>query len=63
MLAIPRLELYSSVVEYSREIEALPLYKHFVVKPDHHSLKYLLKQKVTTAVQQKGLTKLLGFGL
>ncbi|KAL3324262.1 hypothetical protein AABB24_038445 [Solanum stoloniferum] len=34
--------------------------KHFVVQTDHHSLKYQLEQKVTSAIQQKGLTKLLG---
>lgn len=33
---------------------------HFVIRTDHHNLKYLLEQKVTTALQQKGLTKLLG---
>ena len=35
-------------------------FKHFVVKTDHHSLKDLLEQRVTSAIQQKGLTKLLG---
>lgn len=35
-------------------------FKHFVVKTNHHSLKYLLDQRVTSAIQQKGLTKLLG---
>lgn len=34
-------------------------YKHFIVRTDHHSLKYLLEQKVTTAIQQKALTKLM----
>ncbi|XP_047263666.1 uncharacterized protein LOC124896187 [Capsicum annuum] len=33
---------------------------HFIIKTDHHSLKYLLEQKVTTASQQKGLVKILG---
>lgn len=35
-------------------------FKHFVIRIDHHSLKYLLEQRVTIAIQQKGLTKLLG---
>lgn len=26
-------------------------YKHFLVRTDHHSLKYLLEQRVTTAIQ------------
>lgn len=33
---------------------------HFIIRTDHHSLKYLLEQRVTTTLQQKGLTKLLG---
>ncbi|XP_019265828.1 PREDICTED: uncharacterized protein LOC109243359 [Nicotiana attenuata] len=33
---------------------------HFIVRTDHQSLKFLLEQKITTALQQKGLTKLLG---
>lgn len=28
-------------------------YKRFVVKTDHHSLKYLLEQRIVTAIQQK----------
>lgn len=35
-------------------------FKHFVIRSDHHSLKYLLDQKVTSVIQQKGLIKLLG---
>ena len=34
-------------------------FKHFVVKTDHHSLKDLLEQRVTSAIQKKGITKLL----
>lgn len=33
---------------------------HFIIRTDHHSMKYLLEQRITTALQQKGLTKLLG---
>ena len=33
---------------------------HFAIKTDHESLKYLLDQKLTTALQHKWLTKLLG---
>ncbi|KAH0707575.1 hypothetical protein KY290_009957 [Solanum tuberosum] len=35
-------------------------FKHFVIRTDHHNLKYLMEQKVTSALQQKRLTKLLG---
>lgn len=34
---------------------------HFVVKTDHHSLKFLLEQRITTPCQQKWLVKLLGY--
>ena len=33
---------------------------HFIIKTDHQSLKYLLEQKLTTPLQHKWLTKLLG---
>lgn len=33
---------------------------HFVIRTDHQALKYFLTQKVTTLLQQKWLTKLLG---
>ncbi len=34
--------------------------KPFVIKIDHESLKYLLEQRITTAIQQKGMMKLMG---
>lgn len=34
--------------------------RHFTIKTNHHSLQFLLEQKITTALHQKGLTKLLG---
>ncbi|GKG25468.1 putative mitochondrial protein [Tanacetum coccineum] len=35
--------------------------KHFKIKTDHFSLKYLLDQRLTTPFQTKWLPKLLGF--
>lgn len=56
---------------YERELLALVsavqkwrpylLGRHFVIKTDHHSLKYLLEQRITTPSQQKWLVKLLGY--
>ncbi|XP_074318692.1 uncharacterized protein LOC141655514 [Silene latifolia] len=34
--------------------------RHFIIRTDHFSLKYLLEQKITTAFQSKCLPKLLG---
>jgi len=35
--------------------------RHFIIKTDHFSLKYLLEQKITTAFQSKWLPKLMGY--
>lgn len=35
--------------------------RHFQIKTDHQSLKFLLEQKITTLMQQKWLSKLMGF--
>lgn len=35
--------------------------KHFTIKTDHHSLKYLMEQKISTPSQQKWIAKLLGY--
>ena len=35
--------------------------RHFVIKTDHFSLKYLLGQRITTAFQSKWLPKLIGY--
>ncbi|GLT61287.1 hypothetical protein SLA2020_340060 [Shorea laevis] len=35
--------------------------RHFVVRSDHHSLKYLWSQKISTTAQQRWLYKLMGF--
>ncbi|KAH0738331.1 hypothetical protein KY290_037036 [Solanum tuberosum] len=37
------------------------LRRHFVIKTDHHSLIFLLDQRITTSSQLKGLVKLLGY--
>jgi len=35
--------------------------RHFVIKTDHFSLKYLIEQKITSAFQRKWLSKLMGY--
>lgn len=35
--------------------------RHFIIKTDHFSLKYLLGQKISTLMQQKWVTKLMGY--
>lgn len=35
--------------------------RQFIIKTDHHSLKYLVEQRMVTPIQQKWLSKLLGF--
>nr|GEV00916.1 hypothetical protein [Tanacetum cinerariifolium] len=35
--------------------------RHFIIKTDHFSLKYLLEQRITTPAQMKRLPKLMGF--
>lgn len=35
--------------------------RHFIIKTDHFSLKHLLDQRISTLMQQKWLTKLLGY--
>lgn len=37
------------------------LFNHFVIKIDNQSLKFLLEQRVTTLLQQKWRTRLMGF--
>lgn len=34
--------------------------RHFIIKIDHQSLKFLLEQKITITLRQKGYVKLLG---
>ena len=35
--------------------------RHFVIKTDHQSLKYLIEQRVSTPMQQKWVAKLMGY--
>lgn len=42
-------------------METLLLGQPFVVKTNQQSLKYLMDQKIGTPVQQKWITKLLGY--
>ncbi len=37
------------------------IFRSFIIKMDHKSLKYLLEQKIITPMQQKGMLKLMGY--
>lgn len=34
---------------------------HFIIKTDHQSLKFFMEQRLTTFLQQKWLSKMLGY--
>lgn len=51
---------YLSIINAVEKWRSYLIGRHFLIRTDHHSLKFLLEQKITTAIQQKGLTKLLG---
>ena len=35
--------------------------RHFIIKTDHQSLKYILEQRIHTPLQQKWIAKLMGY--
>ncbi|XP_031104476.1 uncharacterized protein LOC116007955 [Ipomoea triloba] len=51
---------YLSIINVMEKWRSYLIGRHFIIKTDHHSLKFLLEQKITTAIQHKGLAKLLG---
>ncbi|XP_019191750.1 PREDICTED: uncharacterized protein LOC109186281 [Ipomoea nil] len=51
---------YLSIINAVDKWRSYLMGRPFTIKTDHQSLKFLLEQKITTAMQQKGLTKLLG---
>ncbi|GJY35391.1 reverse transcriptase [Tanacetum coccineum] len=58
------LVFFDDILIYSQTVEKWRGYlmdRHFKIKTDHFSLKYLLDQRLTTPFQAKWLPKLLGF--
>jgi hypothetical protein len=45
----------------NQEVETLPICYYFVIKTDQQSLKHILEQRVGTPMQQKWISKLLGY--
>lgn len=50
-----------ALVSAVQKLRPYLLGRHFLIKTDHHSLKFLLEQRITTPSQQKWLVKLLGY--
>lgn len=69
-LSQPLISKHLGLSTYEKELVALLLAiekwrrylqpSHFIIKTDHFSLKFLKDQRVTTSLQHKGITKLLG---
>ncbi|XP_031108696.1 uncharacterized protein LOC116013188 [Ipomoea triloba] len=51
---------YMAIINAVEKWRSYLLGRHFIISTDHHSLKFLLEQKIITATQQRGLSKLLG---
>nr|GEU50102.1 retrotransposable element Tf2 [Tanacetum cinerariifolium] len=52
---------FLAVIQALEKWRGYLLDRHFVIKTDHYSLKYLLDQRITTPAQMKWLLKLMGF--
>ncbi|GJW99634.1 retrotransposon-related protein [Tanacetum coccineum] len=52
---------FLAVIQALEKWRGYLLDRHFVIKTDHYSLKYLLDQRITTPAQMKWLPKLMGF--
>ncbi|KAF7153068.1 hypothetical protein RHSIM_Rhsim01G0082100 [Rhododendron simsii] len=66
-LSITRLGLFTYEKKLFAVVMSVTKWRHyqlgrkFLIKTDHQSLKFLLEQRVTTPMQQKWLSKLMGF--
>lgn len=51
---------FLSIINAVEKWKCYLLGRHFTIRTDHQSLRFLLDQKITTSIQQRGLMKLLG---
>ena len=52
---------FLAVIQALEKWRGYLLDRHFIIKTDHFSLKYLLEQRITTPAQMKWLPKLMGY--